>query len=130
MKFSLITTTLCFALLIAIAQAACDCAPSNTTCLADCVTSANDCIQNCRDNSECYTNCIDTHWPTSAPSSALPTAASSSAVPSASSMASMSASSASASESATATPTPNSASSSVPRSMIPLFIVFLILPLL
>ncbi|KAI8141617.1 hypothetical protein BJV82DRAFT_618446 [Fennellomyces sp. T-0311] len=65
--------------LASVATAACNCRGDDTSCLQSCVSSANECIQNCQGNTQCYTGCIEQYWPTSTipASSAVATSASS-----------------------------------------------------
>ncbi|KAG2215382.1 hypothetical protein INT45_010725 [Circinella minor] len=74
-----------------VVNAACTCSASDTVCLEKCVSSANNCIQNCQGSNDCYTGCVDQYWPTTAIATAsIPTTATASASGSVSASASVS----------------------------------------
>ncbi|CAO3656416.1 unnamed protein product [Mucor fragilis] len=57
------------AALVASVQAQCECDPADSACLGECVGNTNQCISECHSN-ECYSRCIEYHWPGADPNSA------------------------------------------------------------
>ncbi|CAO0796792.1 unnamed protein product [Mucor circinelloides] len=56
-------------------DAACNCSPSDTSCLQKCVTDGQQCISSCDGDNSCYNSCIENHWPGQSDSSATTTSA-------------------------------------------------------
>ncbi|KAI8640535.1 hypothetical protein BD408DRAFT_484082 [Parasitella parasitica] len=50
------------AFVVASVQAQCECDPSDSACLSECVGNTQECISECHNN-ECYNRCISYHWP-------------------------------------------------------------------
>ncbi|KAI8883850.1 hypothetical protein K501DRAFT_272333 [Backusella circina FSU 941] len=96
----ILIAVLCF---VASCLAACNCDADDSVCYSKCVTEANSCVRSCKDNTNCYENCINDHWP----------AASAAALPS------FKAVLASASEDAVATASPTAALESAASSGVP-----------
>ncbi|KAI8338137.1 hypothetical protein BC941DRAFT_470133 [Chlamydoabsidia padenii] len=62
MKFLFATSVLFLSMALSI-SAACDCDPTDQTCIDKCVTEANSCVTSCKGETTCYEKCIDNDWP-------------------------------------------------------------------